>query len=201
MKFPHSIQNLINLFSELPSVGPKTAERFVFYLLNKKSESVSALAEAIQNLHPGVVKCGICLAYAEKNPCVICSDEKRNNALLCIIADTRALAVIESSGQFGGRYYVLGGELNAIEGIGPDQLATKPLLDLINKNGIREIILAFNPTIEGESTALYLSKIIRALQIENLKITRIARGLPMGADIEYADEATLGNALKYRNEV
>jgi recombination protein RecR len=201
MRFPQSIQNLIDLFSELPSVGPKAAERFVFYLLEKAPEDLKKLSDTIIGLHEKTVVCKICFSYSEKNPCSVCSDEKRDRSALAIVADTRALIPIESTQDYKGLYFILGGELNPIEGVGPEKLNMKNLGLRLKERNIKEVILALNPTIEGESTALYLLKTIRALNIPELKITRIARGLPMGADIEYADEATLGNAIKFRNEI
>jgi recombination protein RecR len=201
MRFPKSIQNLIDQFVQFPSIGPKTAERFVFYLLGKDPSAVENLADALKALHKGAILCSRCLAFAETSPCAICSDSKRDSSIIAVIADTRALIPIESTGDYKGLYFVLGGEINPIDGIGPERLAIKQLLDRISEGTAKEIIIALNPTIEGESTALYLAKAIRSLQISVLKISRIARGLPMGADIEYADEATLGNAMKYRNEL
>lgn len=200
MKFPPSIQNLINHFSKLPSVGPKTAERYVFYLLKQSPEELQRFAQDIAKLKKETTICQTCLAYAETNPCSICSDNKRDKNLLCIISDTRDMLVIESTRKYNGLYHILGGQLNAIEGIRPEKLNIKQLERKIKTTSgdIKEIILALNSNLEGETTAMYLTKLLKPSKI---KITRLARGLPMGSDLEYADEMTLANALKYRNEL
>ncbi len=200
MKYPPAIQRLINFFAQLPSVGPKTAERYVFYLLDKSPAELSQFASALAELKAKTTVCSICNAIAEQNPCSICIDQKRNHSLLCIVADTRDMLAIEAIGQFAGRYYVLGGEIDTINEIKPENLKIKALTDRLKKEAIKEIILALNPTIEGETTALYLTKVLRPIK-PGLKITRLARGLPTGADLEYADELTIANALKYRREV
>lgn len=196
MPFPKSIQNLINYFTSLPTVGPKTAERYVFYLLKQHPEDLQKFAQAIAELKEKTVVCSKCLAISESDPCLICSDKKRDRSLLCIIANTRDLLTLEATGQYYGHYLVLGGLINTIEGIGPEQLQTKPLLNKIKNQPVKEVILGLNPTLEGETTVLYLTKLLKPYKI---KITRLAKGLPMGADLEYADEITLTNALKYRN--
>jgi recombination protein RecR len=201
MRFPKSIQNLIDQFSKLPTVGPKTAERYVFYLLKRDPEELKLLAQAVNDLQANTTLCRTCFTISESDPCQICSDQKRNTAQLCIVADSRDLAAIEGTGQFKGLYHVLNGELDAIAGIKPEQLTIKELQKKIAGNSITEIILALDPTIEGETTSLYLAKLIRSIEKDKIRITRLAKGLPMGADIEYADEMTISNALKYRNEL
>jgi len=198
MNYPKSIQNLIDYFSHLPSVGPKTAERYVFYLLKAHPEWLQGFAQAIAELKEKTTLCRTCLSLAESDPCSICSDKKRNQALVCLVAETRDLLAIEETKQYNGLYFVLGGVINTIEGVKPEQLNIKPLVARIKQKGLKEIILAFNPDLEGETTVLYLAKLFKPSKI---KITRLAKGLPMGADLEYADEITLAHALKYRNEV
>jgi len=198
MRYPTSIQNLIDYFSKLPSVGPKTAERYVFYLLKAHPEWLQGFAQALAELKEKTTVCQTCLSIAETNPCPICSDQKRNRATLCLAADSSDLIAIEATKQYNGLYFILGGVINTIEGVKPEQLNIKRLLARLKTAPIKEIILAFNPDLEGETTALYLAKLLKPLKI---KITRLAKGLPMGADLEYADEITLSNALKYRNEV
>ena len=195
MKFPISIQNLINHFSQLPTVGPKTAERYVFYLLKQNSEQLQKFAQSIAELKEKTTVCQTCFAIAESSPCLICSDQKRNRLIICVVADTRDMLTIEATKQYNGLYHILDGTINAIESIKPEQLNIKQLIVRIKQNGIKEIILALNPDLEGETTAMYLAKLLKSL---NIKITRLAKGLPMGADLEYADEITLTNALKYR---
>mgnify|MGYP001558376817 FL=1 len=198
MRYPASIQNLIDYFSKLPTVGPKTAERYVFYLLSQPAEWLQQFAQAIAEVKEKTTVCQTCLAIAESNPCPICSDLKRNHALICLVADTRDMLAIEATKQYNGVYHILGGVINTIEGIKPEQLNIKALLNHLKQNGVQEIILAFNPDLEGETTSMYMAKLLKPHKI---KITRLAKGLPMGADLEYADEITLTNALKYRNEM
>lgn len=198
MKYPKSIQNLIDHFTRLPSVGPKTAERYVFYLLKQHPEWLQGFAQAVAELKEKTTVCRSCLSLAESDPCPICSDKKRNHALICLVADTRDLLAIEETRQYNGEYFVLGGVINAITGIKPEQLNLKQLAAKIKQAGAKEIILAFNPDLEGETTSMYIAKLLKPHKI---KITRLAKGLPMGADLEYADEITLGNALKYRSEI
>jgi recombination protein RecR len=198
MRFPASIQNLIDEFSRLPTVGPKTAERFVFYLLNQNSADLKKFAEALAVLKDNITVCRSCFAISGSDPCPICADTKRDKNVLCLVADTRDQLAVESTGQYHGTYFILGGEINAIEGIGPDKLHIQPLLEKIKTAKPKEIIMALDPTIEGETTVLYLIKLLKPLGV---KMTRLAKGLPMGADLEYVDELTLSNALKYRNEL
>ncbi|MDP2736912.1 MAG: recombination mediator RecR [bacterium] len=198
MRYPASIQNLIDHFSKLPTVGPKTAERYVFYLLKQHPESLQQFAQAIAEVKEKTTVCQACLAIADANPCQICSNAKRNHSIICLVADTRDMLAIEATKQYNGVYHILGGVINTIEGVKPDQLNIKALLNHLKQNGVKEIILAFNPDLEGETTALYIVKLLKPYKI---KITRLAKGLPMGADLEYADEITLSNALKYRNEM
>lgn len=197
MKYPSSIQNLIQYFSKLPSVGPKTAERYVFHLLKKNPEALQAFAQAIAELKEKTAVCKICLNYAESDPCHICSDPARDKNILCIVSDARDMSAIESIGRYKGRYFILGGLISAIDEIGPDDINIKNLLENIKKNKYQEIILALSPNLEGETTVLYLIKLLKSYPV---RITRLARGLPMGSDLEYADELTLANALKYRSE-
>jgi len=198
VRYPTSIQNLIDYFCKLPTVGPKTAERYVFYLLKQHPEWLQQFAQAIAEVKEKTTVCQTCFAIAESNPCRICSDAKRNHSVLCLVADTRDMLVIESTKQYNGVYYILGGVINTIEDIKPDQLNIKNLLNHIKQNSIKEVILAFNPNLEGETTAMYIAKLLKSCKI---KVTRLAKGLPMGADLEYADEITLINALKYRLEI
>jgi recombination protein RecR len=198
MKYPASIQNLISYFSKLPTVGPKTAERYVFYLLKAHPEWLQGFAQAIAELKEKTTVCQTCLSLAETNPCSICSDQKRNRSIICLVADTRDLLVIESTKQYNGVYHVLGGVINTIEDIKPESLNIKQFLKRLESPLVKEVILALNPDLEGETTSMYIVKLLKPKKI---KITRLAKGLPMGADIEYADEITIGNALKYRNEM
>ncbi|MGE5425782.1 MAG: recombination mediator RecR [Bacillota bacterium] len=196
MRYPDYIQELITRFAKLPSVGPKTAERYVFHLLESSPADLQALAASLSELPRKAKKCSICLAYSSQDPCPICSDKERTGGTLCIVENIQDLAVIENTRQYTGRYFVLGGLLNTLEGIGPEELPIAKLKERIREGKITEVILALNFTLEGESTALYLKKIF-----PDIKLSRLARGLPAGSDLEYADELTLANALKFRNNI
>lgn len=197
MRYPKTIQNLIEKLSTLPSVGPKTAERYVFSLLRQSDSSLNALAEAIKGLKANTTLCASCQAITESNPCTICSSLERLNDTLCIVENTQDLLAIEATRQFSGKYFVLGGLINTISDVKPEDLNIEKLVKRIKTDKIKEIILALNFTLEGETTSLYLNKLLR----DHVKITHLAKGLPAGSDLEYADEMTLSNALKYRNEI
>jgi recombination protein RecR len=197
MRYPKAIQNLIEKLSALPSVGPKTAERYTFHLLRQSDSNLNALAEAIKELKAKTTLCASCQAITESNPCAICSSTERSNDTLCLIENTQDLLAIEATGQFSGKYFVLGGLINTINDIKPEDLNIEKLIKRIKTDKIKEIILALNFTLEGETTSLYLNKLLR----DHVKITHLAKGLPAGSDLEYADETTLSNALKYRNEI
>ncbi len=202
MKYPAAIQNLIDQFSQLPSVGPKTAERYVFHLLKSSPEKIQLFAQYLYNLKKDLRVCSECLAISQSDPCSICSDRNRTDNSLCIVASLQDMISLENTRQYQGKYFVLGGLINTIENVRPDDLPLKKLDEKIkkllqNQNSL-EIILALSPNLEGETTALYLSKMFKD---PHIKITRLARGLPSGANLEYVDELTLGNAFKYRNTI
>ncbi len=197
MRYPKAIQNLIDKLSELPSVGPKTAERYVFYLLRQSEEKIKSLGLAINELKENTITCKECLAISESSPCSICGDETREKNILCVVENTQDFLAIEETRQYNGRYFILGGLLNTIQNIRPEDLNINKLAQKIKNEKIAEIILALNFTLEGETTSLYLNKILK----DHVKITRLAKGLPAGSDLEYADELTLGSALKNRSEV
>ena len=198
MRFPSSIQNLVDKLTDLPSVGPKTAERYVFYLLQQSPSYLEDLSRKIAELKKDLKICGNCMAVSESNPCPICSDKNRDNTLLCIVENTRDMITIESSNNYNGLYFILGGTINTIEGVDPQQLHLKELIKKVKQGSIKEIILALNPTVEGETTTMYISKLLKEY---NVKMSRLARGLPMGSDLEYVDDMTMANALKYRNDM
>jgi len=198
MRYPQAIQNLIEYFQKLPSVGPKTAERYVFYLLKKSPETLQGFAQSLAQLKLGTKMCQSCLAISDANPCPICQDDKRNKAILCIVANTQEMLSLEATGKYPGKYFVLGGLVDSLENIGPEQLNVKALIKKIQAEDIKEIILALSPTVEGETTVLYLSKLLKP---ENIKITRLARGLPLGSSLEYTDEITLIESLKNRSQI
>lgn len=197
-KFPHNIESLINGFSRLPGVGPKTAARFVFYLLNQSQDKLNAMAQNISHLKNDVTTCSICGNFTEKSPCQICSDEKRSHNIICIIARPQDLEAIEKTKEYFGLYHILNGVINPLLGIGPNRLRIKELENRIKIHKPEEIILALNPDMQGETTVLYLTKLLKRY---NIRITRLARGLPVGSELEYADEITISSALKGRREV
>ncbi len=196
MRFPNSIQKLIESFSTLPTVGRKSAERFVFYLLKQNQSELDNFAHNLKNLKAGVSVCQACGAYSETNPCSICTDNRRDQSQICVVAASRDMLTVENTKTYSGLYHILGSALDPIKGITPEQLNINPLLQRLRSGKIKEIIFALSPTFEGESTAMYLQKILASYP--KIKITRLARGLPAGATIEYADEMTLSNALKFR---
>jgi recombination protein RecR len=197
MKYPRILQNLIDQLTGLPNVGPKTAERYAFYLLQENSNKSQELAKSINNLHEKAIICQTCLALAETNPCSICADNNRQKDVLCIVENLPDLVAIENTKQYSGRYFILGGLIDTINGIQPPDLNIDKLIKKVKEEKIKELVIALNFTLEGETTTLYLSKIFK----NHLKITRLARGLPAGSDLEYADTLTLSNALENRNEI
>lgn len=195
---PRPIQNLIRHFNKLPGIGTKTSEKFVFYLLKKSSTEIEDFAKSLLELKGRIRACNECHSFSEISPCEICGDDKRNKKIICVVANPRDIHPIETTKKFNGVYHILGGTIDNLNGITPDKLNIKQLIDRLKKNKVEEIILALNPDIQGESTIIYINKL---LENSKVKITRLARGLPMGGDIEYADEVTISNALKYRNEL
>jgi recombination protein RecR len=197
MQYPSSITNLINELSKLPSVGPKTAERYVFYLLKQNPEELQKLAQAIAELKEKTTVCESCFALSESSPCSMCQDKTRNREAICVVANTRDMLGVEATKSYNGMYHVLNGLLNAVEGIKPENLKLKELEKRLD-SGIKELIIALNPNLDGETTAMYIARISKDKKI---KTTRLARGLPSGSSLEYMDDMTMLNALKYRNEI
>lgn len=189
-----SMEKAITELSRLPGIGRKTAQRLVFYLLKAPRHEVQNLAESLVHLKERIKFCSVCFNITETDPCLICTSERRDRSVLCIVEEANDVLALERTGEYRGLYHVLGGALSPLDGIGPDDLSVRELLQRINGSTI-EVIIATNPNTEGEATALYLEKLIKPLEI---KITRIARGLPVGGDLEYADEMTLTKALEGR---
>jgi recombination protein RecR len=189
------IEALIHELSKLPTIGPKTAARLVFHLLNRPRHEAVSLAEAIVSVKDNVRFCSICYALTERDPCDFCTDERRDAATLCVVAEAKDVYAIERTAAFKGRYHVLGGLISPMDGIGPGQLHVKELIERIGREEPREIILATNPNAEGEATALYLSRLLQPLGVS---VTRLAYGLPIGGDLDYADEITITKALEGR---
>lgn len=200
MNYPKIIQNLINQFAKLPSIGPKTAERLVFHLLYQPQSELIKFGDAVEHLKENVKLCSKCFNFSESDPCHICSDSQRHEKIICVVAKPQDISAIEKIGTFKGAYHVLGGNINPFKDVKPEDIKIKQLITRIQNNGTEEIILALNPDLEGESTTLYLTKLIRQYN-DSIKISRPARGLPMGANLEYADEVTLENAFKTRQQL
>ncbi len=192
------LQSLIDEFGRLPGIGPKSAQRITFHLLKVAPEDAMRLAEAIIAVKERITLCEHCFNVAEGGLCAICLDDRRDSTAVCVVEDPRDIVSVEKTGEYSGRYHVLQGALNPIEGIGPEQLRVRELLVRVDKEGIREVILCTNPNLEGEATAMYLARLLNPM---GLRVTRIASGLPVGGDLEYADELTLGRALEGRREV
>ena len=192
------IGNVIDALSRLPGIGPKTAARLAFYLLRAPEDQVLALAEAIRELKELTVFCQRCFNIADSNPCAICSSEERDGALICVVEEPSDVLAIERTREFHGLYHVLHGAISPVDGVGPEQLKVAELLARLQGGVVREVLIATNPNLEGEATAMYLARLIGPLGI---RVTRLAHGLPVGGDLEYADEVTLSRALTGRHEM
>ncbi len=197
---PEPLQNLIDAFERLPGIGPKTAARLAFFILNSPDLAVNGLVTSLQAVKKDLAFCQICfnITLATNQLCEICSDAHRNRTSLCVVEEPLDVLALERTNAFSGLYHVLHGVLSPIEGIGPDDLKIRPLLERIRSGGISEVILATNPSMEGDATALYLHQQMTPLGI---RVTRLARGLPVGSDLEYADQSTLSRALAGRQEM
>ena len=208
MKIPRAIQNLIESFERLPGIGPKTAQRLTFYLLHVPQGELDKFANSVQNLKKETVLCSVCFTIAESNPCDICQDVNRDKSTICVVEEPLDVLALERNGKYNGLYHVLHGRIDPLNNIGPDEIYIKQLIDRVSvgqRNGsvsISEVILATNPTMEGESTAMYINKQIKQITEDGrqIKVTRIGRGLPTGADLEYADGLTLQRAMEGRRE-
>jgi recombination protein RecR len=200
MILPAPIQNLIDAFSRLPGIGPKTASRLTFFLLNAPEELAAGLSEALHELKAKTVDCPICfnVTSAGRTECEVCASAERDPGLVCVVEEPLDVLAMERTGGFQGRYHVLRGALSPIEGIGPEDLTIRELVGRVKAGGIRELILATNPSMEGDATAMYIQQHI---QVQGVKVTRLARGLPIGGDLEYADQTTLLRALMGRQEM
>ena len=195
---PRSVTRLIEEFHRLPGIGPKTAQRLTFYLLRTSKTQVDSLSDAIRDLREKITTCALCQNIAETNPCNVCRDESRDQSMICVIEEPLDLVAIERTREYKGLYHVLHGAISPVEGIGPEDLRIKELLERLRNGRVTEVLLATNPNLEGEATAMYLERLIKPLGI---RMTRLARGLPVGGDLEYADEVTLTRALEGRREV
>jgi len=198
MAFAPPLARLIEELSKLPTVGPKTAQRLAFYMLSMPVADAEALASAILEAKSRIRNCSICGNLTEADPCVICTNPQRDQTEICVVEDPRDIAAMERTREFSGVYHVLQGAISPLDGIGPDDLRIAELLQRVGAGDVREVIVATNPRVEGEATALYLSKVLKPLGV---RVTRIAHGLPVGGDLEYADEVTLARALEGRREL
>lgn len=198
MFFSPALTRLVEALRRLPGIGPKTARRLAFHILTMENGEVEEMARALADAKQKVKHCTRCRNLTEDDLCPICRDERRDSALLCIVQEPRDILVIEKTGQFNGRYFVLHGALSPLEGLGPSELKIPLLLQLLKSGEIREIIVATNPNVEGDATAFYLADVVKTLGI---KVTRIGFGLPVGGDLEYADELTMARALEARREI
>ena len=196
--YPEPVARLIDALQRLPGIGPKTAQRLTFFLLKRPPEEVRELADSLRAVKDKIVHCSSCFNVTDEEPCRICADPARDGKLVCVVEEPNDLLAMERTGEFRGRYHVLLGALSPLDGIGPDDLKVRELLLRLEQDGATEVILATNPNVEGEATALYLAKLLRPLGV---RVTRIARGLPVGGDLEYADQVTLSKALEGRREL
>jgi len=201
MTIPKAIQNLIESFEKLPGVGPKTAQRLTFYLLHVPQNELDHFASSLENLKKNTILCSNCFMIDDKDPCSICSDLQRDRSILCVVEQPLDVLALEKGRGFKGLYHVLHGRIDPLNNIGPDEIFINQLLLRLKGKGndVKEIILATNPTMEGEATAMYIAKQIK-VQNSEVKITRIGRGLPVGADLEYADDTTLQRAMEGRSQ-
>jgi recombination protein RecR len=192
------LQRLIDELGKLPTIGPKTAQRLAFYMLSMSQADAQALADAILEAKRLIRHCSVCGNITDVDPCAICASDRRDHGVICVVEDPRDIAAMERTREFAGVYHVLQGAISPLDGVGPDDLRIAELLRRVESDGIREIIVATNPRVEGEATALYLSRVLKPLGV---RVTRIAHGLPVGGDLEYADEVTLARALEGRREL
>lgn len=194
----HALQRLLDELGRLPGIGPKSAQRIAYHLLEADAEEARRLATAILEVKEQVHFCPVCFSYATRDTCDVCSDASRDRTTICVVSEPRDVSAIERTGSYHGLYHVLGGVISPMDKIGPEQLHVKELLARLASGEVQEVILATNPDVEGETTATYLSRVIRPLGV---RVSRLASGLPVGGDLEYADEVTLGRAIEARREV
>jgi recombination protein RecR len=195
---PKAVSRLIDAFSRLPGIGPKTASRLAYYLLRSGQEDAMALGSALLELHQGTVLCSVCCNISEEDPCAICDDAHRDRETICVVEEPLDVLAVENTGRYKGLYHVLHGHISPMERIGPDELRTRELVKRLEGGQVREVIVATNPTLEGDATAMYLAQIASPFSVT---VTRLALGLPRGGDLEYADRVTLAEALAGRRKI
>lgn len=198
MAHPEPLQRLIEQFQKLPSIGAKSAQRLAFHILRNPREDADRLCEAIRDVKERVTYCSVCNNITDIDPCLFCTDDTRDRKVICVVEEPQNVAAVEKTRGFRGVYHVLMGALSPLQGVGPDELRIKGLLSRVANGGVEEVVLATNPNVEGEATALYLARLLKPLGV---RVTRIATGIPVGSDIEYADEITMSKAMEGRREV
>lgn len=198
MYYPEPISKLIDSFTKLPGIGPKTAVRLAFFVLNMKEDDVLDFAKALVSAKRELTHCNICGNITDQDPCSICQDQSRDHSIICVVQDPKDVIAMEKMREYNGQYHILNGAISPIDGIGPEDINVPSLLDRLKDEKVTELILATNPNVEGEATAMYISRLVKP---SGIRITRIAHGLPMGGDLEYADEVTLSKALEGRREL
>jgi recombination protein RecR len=198
MHYAKPLARLVGELERLPGVGPKSAQRLAFYLLRLPREEAARLAEAILEVKDRIGACAVCYNFTDQPVCELCSNERRDRTVLCVVAEPRDLLAMERTGEFTGRYHVLGGVISPMEGVGPEMLRIRELVERLQPGEVKEIILATNPTVEGDTTAMYLARLVKPFGV---RVTKIAFGLPIGGDLDYADQATLIQALEGRREL
>ncbi|MFA6988745.1 MAG: recombination mediator RecR [Candidatus Gastranaerophilaceae bacterium] len=198
MQYTKPLAKLIEQFQKLPGIGPKSAQRMAFQILKMPESEVQKFSDALIEAKIQIKYCDICFNMSSQNPCEICSDTKRDKSLICVVSESRDLIAIEKTNEYKGHYHVLQGMISPLDGIGPEELRLKELLKRLVDEAVTEVILALNPSVEGDATSMYISRIIKPF---NIKVTRIAFGLPVGSDLEYVDELTLARAIEGRREI
>ncbi len=198
MSLPASLQELVEQFKKLPGIGGKSAQRLAFHVLRTPREDAEKLCQAIRDVKDRVIYCTTCNNITDSDPCVLCSDTTRDQRIICVVEEPQNVSVVDRTGGFRGLYHVLMGAISPLQGVGPDDLKIRGLLARIAAGGVEEVILATNPTVEGEATAIYLARLLKPL---GLRVTRIATGIPVGSDLEYADDLSVGKAMDGRREV
>ncbi|UTH00075.1 recombination mediator RecR [Macrococcoides canis] len=198
MHYPEPISKLIDSFMKLPGIGPKTASRLAFHVLDMKEDDVVGFAKALVDVKRELTYCSVCGHITDTDPCYICEDKMRDQSIICVVEETKDVIAMEKMREYKGLYHVLHGAISPMEGVGPEDINVPSLLTRLRDEGVQELILATNPNIEGESTAMYIARLVKPIGI---KVTRLAHGLPVGGDLEYADEVTLSKAISGRTEI
>ena len=198
MNYPNSLNNLINSLKKLPSIGEKSAERLAFAIMNMEEEDIQMFSDSILDVKKKIKKCSICGNITECEKCTICLNEERDDSIICVVEDSKNIITLEKMGSYNGKYHVLNGLISPLNGKGPNDIEISSLVNKVKNNSVKEIIIAISPTLEGETTALYISKL---LEQTNVLVTKIAYGIPMGADMEYLDPMTLSMAINNRNKI